>query len=135
MKFKYKNFGKNIWKPVIPVVLRNGNQEIEYNVLLDSGADMCLGHAEVGKAIGIAVTSGAKYEFGGITGPGIAYKHYLEIEIGGYKIPDIEFSFSADLPLNYSFGVLGHKGFFEHFRVIFETSKKLVELKPIKQQL
>jgi hypothetical protein len=130
MKFKYKNFGGN-WKPVVPVILSCGGKEMEYWVLLDSGADMCIGHAEIGKAIGLKITSGEKYEFGGITGPGVAYKHFVDIKIGGHLISNVEFSFSPDIPIQCGFGVLGHRGFFEYFKVTFETPKRLVEIRPI----
>ena len=113
------------------MVLLYGDKELGCWVLLDSGADICIAHAEVGKALGINVTKGEKYEFGGITGPGTAYKHVVDMKIGGHLIPKVEFSFSSDIPAQQSFAVLGHKGFFEYFKVIFETTKRTVELRPL----
>ena len=57
MKFPYAKYGK-VLRPVIPVKLRNNGKEIEYHVLVDSGADMCLFDAEIGEAIGIDIKKG-----------------------------------------------------------------------------
>ncbi|MBI5400829.1 MAG: hypothetical protein HZB12_01805 [Candidatus Yonathbacteria bacterium] len=54
MKFRYAKYGQTL-RPVIPVKLRNGDNEIGYEVLVDSGADMCLFDAEIGEAIGIDI--------------------------------------------------------------------------------
>ena len=46
MKFPYVKYN-GIVRPVIPIKLKNQNQEIGYDVLVDSGADICLFDAEI----------------------------------------------------------------------------------------
>lgn len=128
MKFKYTKFGPH-WRPIIPVVISYQGHELEYNALLDSGSDICIVHAEVGKALGINVTSGSKHPIGGITGSGVGYVHCVDITIGGRSIKDLPMSFSHDIPPDYGFGVLGHEGFFNQCKVIFDTTAREVELK------
>jgi hypothetical protein len=54
MEFEYKRYlfpdGETIARPVIPILLRNPrtNQAIEYEALVDSGADRCVFPAEIG---------------------------------------------------------------------------------------
>lgn len=48
MKFKYKKFGPFL-RPVIPVKLKYQDRSIGYEVLVDSGADLCIFDAEIGE--------------------------------------------------------------------------------------
>lgn len=42
MKFRYKKYGPGVLRPVIPIeVIKNG-LEVPYEVLIDSGADLCI---------------------------------------------------------------------------------------------
>ena len=41
MKFRYKKFG-HFLRPVIPITVRYQDRSIGYEVLIDSGADLCL---------------------------------------------------------------------------------------------
>ncbi len=124
MKFKY-----NGSLPIIPVVFCYRDRKIGYFALLDTGADICIVHAEFGKALGIDVTSGKKSTIHGITGPGTVYTHEVDIEIGGWLLSGIPVSFSYDMSPDQSFGILGHKGFFEYCKAIFDTSSKEVDIR------
>ena len=42
MKFYYKRYSANTLRPVIPVKLKSGEMSIGYEVLVDSGADICI---------------------------------------------------------------------------------------------
>ncbi len=131
MKFDYKNYGANAEgvatiKPIIPITLR-GSESIRYEVLVDSGADICIFDLEIAELIGIDVRKGDKVLFAGVTGsPRIAYMHDVDIEVGGHVFTT-RVSF-ATLPA-YSYGIVGQRGFFDHFRVIFDYHKKQVELR------
>ena len=46
MKFKYKRYG-SISRPVIEITLKNQNKSVRYEVLIDSGADLCLFDEEI----------------------------------------------------------------------------------------
>lgn len=129
MKFRYAKYGR-ILRPVIPIKLKSNSGEISYEVLVDSGADLCIFDAEIGKAIGINVEDGKKYEVFGIGGKASFY--YLckvKIEVGGWEY-DIEAGFMPEVAGRIlPYGVVGQVGFFENFVVKFDLLKEEVELK------
>jgi predicted aspartyl protease len=139
MKFRYVKypapkeldfFGKQILRPVIPIEIVYQDRSLQYETLIDSGADFCIFHAEVGKAIGIDVTAGQAASFGGIQKSrkqAKAYFHPVTLVVGGWKY-DTVVSFSDDIAPSGS-GVLGEKGFFDLFVVKFDFKKGIVELK------
>ena len=138
MKFKYKKFPadsipshpdrKNIIRPVIPIYLRNGDKRIGYEVLIDSGADYCIFHSEIGELLDIEIRSGPKTDFFGIGGvKQEAFFHYVDTEVGGepYKCY-AGFSYEIDrLP----YGIMGQDNFFNIFVVIFDKKKECLILK------
>ena len=89
MKFPYTKFQDHpspkhtvtILRPVIPVGLRYKGKTLPglYNVLIDSGADDCIFHAEVGEAIGIEVKTSPAKTYGGVGfGELTGYLHIVE---------------------------------------------------------
>lgn len=129
MKFRYAKYGKAL-RPVIPIKLRNKNQEIGYHVLVDSGADLCLFDANIGEAIGLDVRKGTPREVFGIGGKAsLYYLHKVTIEVGGWPYV-IEAGFMpAVAGRAASYGVVGQRGFFDAFVVKFDLLKEEVELK------
>ncbi len=77
MKFRYKRYG-SVPRPVVPIILKNGDQKIGYHVLVDSGADICFFDEEIGKAIGIEMKTGKLREVFGVGGKTSIY--YLTYE-------------------------------------------------------
>ena len=67
MKFRYARYG-HILRPVIPIKIISGAEIIDYQVLVDSGADLCLFSEEVGQAVNIDVRTGKKFEVFGVGG-------------------------------------------------------------------
>ncbi len=128
MKFRYKKLGRGILRPIIPITLHYQIHTVRYEALVDSGADFCIFHAEIGSLLGLNIQKGKASRVGGITGVSQPYFiHPVTLEIGGNKYP-IEAGFSkyiADL----GHGVLGQNGFFELFVVKFDLLKEEVELK------
>ena len=67
MEFEYKRYilpsGDVIARPVIPVLIRNprNNASIEYETLVDSGADRCDFPSEIGEMIGIDIEAGEQH--------------------------------------------------------------------------
>jgi hypothetical protein len=115
-------------RPVIPIRLVSGENKVGYLALIDSGADVCIFHAEIGEVIGIAVESGKLLRFNGIGGEELtAYFHDIKIEIGGYEF-DCYAGFSRDLS-NMPYGILGQIGFFSLFHTLFDYDKERIELK------
>lgn len=130
MKFKYKKFGSDVLRPVIPIEITHNNLSVPYEVLIDSGADICIFNMQIADVLGIDLLKGIKMQVSGITGfPQDIYIHTINIKISGknYKI-DVGFIKMS----NTSYGVVGQKGFFDIFVVKFDLVKKEVELKPRK---
>jgi len=115
-------------RPVIPIRLIRGEKEVRYLAIIDSGADLCIFHAEIGELIGIAVESRKLLQFSGISGQQLAaYFHNIKVEVGGYEF-DCYAGFSRDLR-NLPYGLLGQLGFFNLFDVLFDYNKERIELK------
>ena len=138
MKFKYLKFplpkrseflGNIILKPVIPIKILRGNNIVSYAALIDSGADICIFHSDVGKYLGLDISSGIRAEFGGVQGIGgsEAFLHKAMLNIGGWDY-ETAIGFSDDIA-EHSFGILGQKGFFDIFVVKFDLVKEEIELK------
>lgn len=140
MKFKYKKFRlispsvfsdqKYLLRPIIPLTIVYKDKKIGYEALIDSGADFCIFHAEVGEFLGIPVKKGERGNFGGIVGSEAkAYVHKVNIIIGGNRFGPIPVGFSYDIA-PHGYGILGHHGLFSIFRIIFDLKKEQIELRP-----
>ena len=117
-------------RPAIPIKLINQGRQISYIALIDSGADFCVFHAEIGEQIGLDIESGKKLDMSGITGTQfIAYFQNIRIEIGGHGY-DCYAGFTREFQ-DMPYGVLGQVGFFDHFKLTFEYTKERIELKSI----
>ena len=129
MKFKYKTYGSAL-RPVIETRLKHKENSIRYEVLVDSGADICLFDQSVGEAIGIDIKSGKMKEVFGVGGKvSLYYLHLVIIEVGGWEYK-IEAGFMPDVAGRVMpYGIVGQKGFFDNFIVKFDLLKEEVELK------
>ncbi len=115
-------------RPVIPIQLIRGEKRVRYLTIIDSGADLCIFHAEIGELLGITVESGKLLQFSGISSQQLtAYFHGVKIEVGGYEF-DCYAGFSRDLG-NLPYGLLGQLGFFNLFDIHFDYSRERVKLK------
>lgn len=128
MKFRYKKFGRFL-RPVIPIKIKNRGLSVNYEVLVDSGADICIFDAEIGELIGIDIKKGRRDVVGGIAGQTADYFiHRIEIEVGGWPYK-IEAGFLPMVADGFNYGVLGQQGFFDTFIVKFDLLKEEIELK------
>ena len=128
MKFKYKKYSKTHFRPIIPVEIVWGGSKIRYEVLVDSGADLCIFDSQIADILGIDLKKGAKEQVIGVTGvPQDYYLHTVTLKVGGreYKA---EVGFT-DIS-RQSYGIVGQKGFFDSFIVKFDLSKEEIDLKP-----
>ena len=130
MKFSYKRYGPNTVRSVIPIKLVKGDRSFGYEVLVDSGADLCIFHAEIGEILGIDVKKGAAREVFGVGGKAsVYYLHKVTVEVGGWPF-EIEAGFMPDVSgRRMPYGVVGQKGFFDIFVVKFDLLKEEIELK------
>ena len=128
MKFPYVNIHDH-FKPVIPVVLRLGDEHAKTEALVDSGADASLFHAEYAELLGIKkVTDGEHIEFFGISGaPARAYRHVVSLEVGGNQFYGLNIAFSPDLSPD-TFNILGQEDFFALFPIKFNYAKQEIHL-------
>lgn len=134
LKFPTKEPGKKwISRPIIPVVLFGPKGSVIVDALIDSGADRCLFHADLGREIGLELEKGEKESFGGIEGGRIpAFLHKIQIQILGMdKEVEVLAGFAAAPGV---FAILGQEGFFDAFRIKFEKDHNVVEITPAKKR-
>ena len=129
MKFGYKKFSSTVLRPIIPIEIGYKDFFIGYEVLVDSGADICIFDAEIGELLGINIKLGEKKEVYGITGVvENYYLHPITIRVGGWPFK-IKAGFIPDLGKRQRYGVVGQIGFFDIFIVKFDLIKEEIELK------
>lgn len=116
-------------RPVIPVILINKQDQqkkIGYLSIIDSGADLCVFNADIGKVIGLDIHAGKSEILNGIPPhPITAYFHDILISLGGYE-PDCYAGFSDELS-HLSYGILGQTGFFDRYKITFDYKSERIE--------
>ena len=118
MKFKYKSYGPDILRPVIPIEIQHANLEVPYEVLVDSGADVCIFDSDLAPVLGIDLVKGIKKQILGATGfPEDMYIHTVRIAVGDFSFK-VEVGFMGMRANTY--GIVGQKGFFDKFIVKFD---------------
>lgn len=118
-----------VHRPVVDILLTFDKKSVEYQALIDSGADFCIFHTEMAEILGIPIINGKKITFFGTGGtPQTAYFHNVQIELGGSSM-DLYCGFSSDMK-SLPYGILGHIGFFDQFKIEFDYQAKRIELKP-----
>ena len=139
MIFKYFEFpllkpssvlGISILRPIIPLKISSKKFTVKYDALIDSGADFCIFHAEIGEYLGIDVKSGLREIFSGVEESvgAEAYFHELTLIIGDIEIKTLV-GFSYDIA-DYGYGLLGQKGLFDKFKINFDLKQKKIQLAP-----
>ena len=135
LKVPYKEFpdpqGGVLWSAVLNVQIglpkENAPRTKRFEATIDSGASRCIFHASIGEFIGLDIEKGDEEQTIGIAGPTPTYLHNIHLYAPG-GIIEVCAGFSRSLPLA---GVLGMKGFFEHFRILFDAAGQCCELERI----
>jgi len=121
-----------ISRPIIPVIISHKDKSIRVNALIDSGADLCFFHYELGKRLGLNIEKGRLEDITGIEGirtpvwiHNITFQivgsdHQIFMPVGFTKSPGV-------------FAILGQEGFFDAFRIKFERDHNVVEIVPVKK--
>ena len=127
MRFPYKRFANGILRPIIRINLEYGGIILPHEALLDSGADMCIFHASIGRILGLNIENGKSARVAGVTGTiETFYIHKVILRLGaqGFET-DVGFlpRMSDD-----GIGILGQIGFFDQFAVKFDYRNQEVEL-------
>lgn len=109
MKFRYKKYGPGVLRPVIPIEIIHNGLVVPYEVLVDSGADICIFDALIAEILGIDVIKGERKEVSGLTGfPEFYYLHNISMKVGGLEYK-VEVGFMS--MRNNAYGIVGQKGF------------------------
>ena len=120
MKFEYR-YEKEIYLPIVEVILEFKNEKIRTDALVDSGAAMCLFKGELGRILGIDIETGEKKIFQGVSAKLVSYVHEVKIALAG-KIFKAKIAFSDDL--STSFNLLGRLEIFDRFSITFKEKDK-----------
>lgn len=118
-----------VYRPIIKIGIKkelNGkNGYIDYEALIDSGADDCLFPWELVELAGLHIERRNGKVFRGLGGGlVIGYKGRVNLSLGGYDFTT-ESYFAPKLT---GYGILGQRGFFDKFRIRFIYSKKRIEI-------
>ncbi len=137
MKFKYRKLNlkdpfsrKNyILRPIIPVSLKGKNKSVHYEALIDTGADFCIFPLGLAKTLDIDLTKNSSLRFAGINGePMEGFMGDIKIGLGKeYVFTKIVFAQTTNVV-----GILGQRGFFDHFDVKLSYQKQVIEIEPDK---
>ena len=127
MQFKYTaqyipDYGM-MYMPRVNVFVKNRKNDIElpFLALIDSGASDTLLHSQIGEELGIDTSSGEYIELQGVGGVVAGYRHKIGLRLAGEKqVRQIECVFAS---LQGVDALLGERGFFENYRVVFELYK------------
>lgn len=128
MKFKYKKYSSTILRPVIPIEVTYKSVTVPYEVLVDSGADICIFDAQITEVLNLDLKHGKEQKVAGITGKAEPYYiHQVTVKVGGWEY-QTEAGFLPSVG-QFGYGVVGQKGFFDIFIVKFDLLKEEIELK------
>lgn len=118
--FKDGNFE---WVPTLSVRLgkRHGPKSNRFLAILDTGSPYCLFHADVGRSIGLDITSGTKHEIGGVVAGArlTGYFHAITLYVEDNWSVNITAGFLENCSV---VALLGRRGFFDNFIVRFDHS-------------
>ncbi len=128
--FPYRQVTPQIARPVIPLVLKNKSKFALYSGLIDSGADYCIFNIQIAHELNVQLSS-KKHKLKSIAREKvIGYLGKVEISINGtsYNLTAIFATMEE-----FGHGILGQKGFFDHFDVKLSYQKQTIELTKLKQ--
>lgn len=128
MIYRYFKVTPKISRPIIPVILKSSKNVALYSALIDSGADHCIFSLDIAEAMDIKLNLRTKTKVSGIGKEEIdGFWGEIEFRVSG-KIYTAKVLFAK---INeYGYGILGQRGFFDHFDVKLSYQKQTIEVKP-----
>jgi len=115
--------------PMIPVTIR-ARYKAKLYALVDSGAVISLFHTSIADDVGIDLSSCRREYLAGIGGYIPAYiVNNVLVEIEGLRKIRIPIAFTEYISSDLA--ILGRKGFFEKFEIVFREWKRELKLKII----
>lgn len=127
MIYQYQEITPEISRPIISIILKHKNKFIFYDGLIDSGADHCIFNIELAQTLGIKLSK-SKVSFKGV-GKGNVRGFWGEIEIRILGVSYKTRAIFAEIS-DFGHGILGQKGFFDHFDVRLTYQKQMIEIEP-----
>jgi len=130
MIYQYQEITPKISRPIVSIILKHKDKFIFYDGLIDSGADYCIFNIELAQTLGIKLSK-SKVSFKGVgKGKVRGFWGEVEIRIAGatYKTTAIFAEIS-----DFGHGILGQKGFFDHFDVKFSYQQEIIDIKYIEE--
>ncbi len=98
----------------LPVLLKNGSLEIDFQAKLDTGSSHSIFERRFGENIGIEIENGTLEKFGTVTSGFVAYGHELIVSVLGIEIyTKVYFAESEYFPRS----VLGRQGFLDRVKL------------------
>lgn len=135
MKFRYTEIQNHqdperpFRRPYLIVRLVNGDRKKDVISLVDSGADVCLFHSDVGHMLGIEIEEAPELAFRGISGAKeVAYIHRIDLVVRGLPAITLDVGFTSSMAVGT--GLQGQRGFFEQFEICFQLEHKSFEVMP-----
>lgn len=108
-----------VYRPIIKVGLRDANGE-QFELSVDSGADISIFSRRIGDIMGINVEKGEEKIFRGIVGELIAYVHKIPVSINDREVETrVAFALS-EVP-----NLLGRLDIFKNFEISFRKEDDL----------
>jgi predicted aspartyl protease len=126
-EFDYVKIGNKFF-PIIPFIVKNKEEFVPLNALVDSGATISLFNADVGRALKIDIEKGEKFYPTGIGGKILTYIHEVNLKIGDHEIKT-KVAFTDELAVRIN--LLGRENVFENFSVLFNDKLKKIVLEKI----
>jgi hypothetical protein len=133
MRFRYTEIrnhqdpARPFHRPYLIVRLAHGTKHKDVIALVDSGADLCLFHSDIGKLIGIDIESGSKLAFEGVSGAAAtAYLHRVSLTVRGVSSISLDVGFTDSMAVGT--GLLGQQGFFEQYHINFQLGENCFEI-------
>lgn len=135
LKFAYKKIISSdpkqgiFLRPIIPIELENKGQNVRYEALVDSGADMNMFPWELAEILGLDKKDAKEVRtFSGVVGkPAKAYYFDILLVVGGSDRNIVLCGFTDGIS-RYGHGFLGQSGFFSLYRVEFDYAKETIKI-------
>lgn len=135
MRFQYSEYlrpdGTKLFRPMVPILLKNKSQFIQTRGLIDSGADFTILPIEIAGALDIKLDPKKKTTFYGAgSNPFTVYhspvsiKHMLRQ--GGFRT--ISWKAKVVFAEKQEIILLGQKGFLEKLKITLDGKRKEVEI-------
>jgi hypothetical protein len=123
--------GQKVHRPLLGIMLENGGKfSIEMFALLDSGADYCLFPYQFLEELGIEKAGlGVDFPLGMAEGHTIYFATVTLHVMGMEESGEIEAGFTEYLD-GKGMAVLGHNGFFDRYKVMFNRPNFSFEILP-----